>query len=203
VNTTVKWLEAVTSLPLLNNILGTAGKRETSGDLDLAVDEKSTSKDSLVKVLSDWCVSNGKNSSDFIRKSGDSVHFKTPINGDDKNGFVQTDLMFGDPEWMRWSLQGGKDDSQYKGMHRHVLLASIAKFKNMKWSYKNGLVDRTSDKVITKNPAEISKLLLGDESHPSDLDFFESIIDRIKNNKDFENMVADARETLIKYGVKF
>ena len=200
---TVKWLETVTDLPLLNNILGTAGKRDTSGDLDLAVDEKITQKDSLVKTLSSWCNSQKYNPADFVKKSGDSVHFKTPINGDVKNGFVQTDFMFGDTDWMRWSLRGGKENSSYKGMHRHVLLASIAKFKNMKWSYKNGLVDRNSNEVITKNPTDIARLLLGKDAKSSDLDYFESIIDRIKNNKDFENMVADARETLIKYGVKF
>ncbi len=111
--------------------------------------------------------------------------------------------MFGDPEWMRWSLQGGKENSEYRGMHRHVLLASIAKFKNMKWSYKNGLVDRESGQTITKDPSKIAVTLLGPGAKPSDLDYFESIIARIKNSEDFENMVADAREALIKYGVKF
>lgn len=200
---TVKWLETVTSLPLLNNLLGTGGKRETSGDLDLAVDEKSTTKEKLAEVLAAWAVSKNVNPKEFVKKSGDSVHFKTPINGDFGKGFVQTDFMFGDPDWMRWSLQGGKENSEYKGMHRHVLLASIAKFKNMKWSYKNGLVDRESGNTITKDPSKIAVLLLGDGAKSSDLDYFESIIERIKNSKDFENMVADARETLIKYGVKF
>jgi len=200
---TVKWLESITSLPLVDNLLGTTGKKESSGDLDLAVDEKTITKDGLTKILTNWIVSQKLNPKDFVKKTGDSVHFKTPIQGDFKRGFVQTDFMFGDPTWMRWSLQGGKENSEYKGMHRHVLLASIAKFKNMKWSYKNGLVDRDTGTTITKDPSKIAVLLLGNGAKPSDLDYFESIIDRIKNNEDFENMVADARETLIKYGVKF
>jgi hypothetical protein len=51
-------------------------------------------------------------------------------------------------------------DSAYKGVHRAILLASIAKAQGMKWSYKNGLVDRESNETITKNPAEIAQNLI-------------------------------------------
>jgi hypothetical protein len=203
VMTTVKWLESITHLPLVNNLLGTAGKVDTSGDLDLAVDETKTTKDSLYVTLQKWCVENKLDPKLFIKKTGDSVHFKTPINGDLNNGFVQTDFMFGDPSWMIWSLRGGKPGSKFKGMHRHVLMASIAKFRNMKWSYKNGLVDRTTNTTITKDPDQISKLLLGDDASASDLDSFESILYKIQNDKDYEKMTSDAKTTLLKYGVTF
>ena len=90
-----------------------------------------TSIGSLIGIL----YISGMKPKDIIKKTGDSVHFKTPISGNSVNGYVQTDFMFGDPTWMIWSMRGGQDKSEYKGMYRHVLLASIAKYKNFKWSY--------------------------------------------------------------------
>ena len=203
VEPTVKWLERVTGLNLIDNMLGTTGKKESSGDLDLAVDGSKISKDELVNRLSSWANKNNQVPKDIIKKTGDSVHFKTPISGNSVNGYVQTDFMFGDPTWMIWSMRGGQDKSEYKGMYRHVLLASIAKYKNFKWSYKNGLVDRETNKIVSKNPADISVILLGNDAVSSDLDYFETILNKIKNNKDYEKMVSDARDTLLKYGIKF
>jgi hypothetical protein len=203
VEPTIKWLESITNLPLLSNTLGTTGKNETSGDLDIAVDEKFIDKNKLAAILSNWCSAHKLEPKSFVKKSGDSVHFRTPILGDPHNGFVQTDFMFGDPEWMKWSLRGGKENSQYKGMHRHVLLASIAKFRGFKWSYKNGIVNRETDEIVTKDPNKIAEILLGSGSTAKDLEYFETVLDKIKKDKDYENMVSDARNTLLKYGVKF
>lgn len=199
---TVKWLEKITSLKLTDNIVGSAGKKDSSGDIDMIVDPSIITKDELIKKLSGWVLSSNFKVPEFIKKSGDSVHFKTPILGNDSNGYVQSDFIFGEPEWLRWSLRG-EENPKFTGMSRHVLLASIAKFKNLKWSYKNGLMDRGTNVTITKNPNDIAILLLGPDSTSSDLNSFSSILAKIKFNKDFENMVSDARETLIKYGIKF
>jgi len=186
---TVQWLEQLTGLNLVDNMLGTTGKKESSGDLDLAVDASKISKDVLIQQL----MSKGIPSTD-MKKTGDSVHLKTPILGDKANGYVQTDFMFGEPEFQRFSMTGSPEGSPYKGMHRHILLASIAKALGMKWSYKNGLVDRETNEIITKNPAEIAKKLLN--GTPKDIVSVETIINKIKNNPDYEQLVKDARETL-------
>ena len=39
VDPTIKWLEDILDISLIDNKLGTTGKKPTSGDLDLAVDE--------------------------------------------------------------------------------------------------------------------------------------------------------------------
>lgn len=200
VSSTVSWLESITQLDIENNLLGSTGKKESSGDIDVAVDEKILSKDELVKILTRWCDSMNENPGEYIKKSGDSVHFKTPISGKESNGFVQTDFMFGDAKWMRWSLAGEPTESKFKGVHRHILLASLAKYRGYKWSYKNGLVDRESGMTITKDPKKISEILFG-ESDEKSLSSYESIINKIKNNPNFEKMISDARTTLLKYGV--
>jgi hypothetical protein len=190
---TVKWLEKITGLSLEDNMLGTTGKKDTSGDLDLAVDVKKYSKESLIKILE----KSGYDKS-YISKSGDSVHFKTPIKGDESNGFVQTDFMFGDPEWMKFSMAGGSEFSKFKGVHRHLLLASIAKAQGMKWSYKNGLINRESGEVISKEPNKIAELLLGKGKTRDDIATVETVINAIKNRSDYEKLVTQAREDFSK-----
>jgi hypothetical protein len=183
---TVQWLEQLTGLNLVDNMLGSTGRKETSGDLDLGIDETKITKDVLIQQL----LKRGIKAED-IRKSGDSVHVKTPILGDKSNGYVQTDFMFGDPEFQKFSLVAD-GDSAYKGVHRALLLASIAKAQGMKWSYKNGLVDRETNEIITKNPQEIAEKLLGGTT--ADMSSVESIVKKIKARPDYEELVKDARD---------
>jgi hypothetical protein len=192
---TVQWLEQLTGLSLVDNMLGTTGKKESSGDLDLAVDASKITKDVLIQQL----LNRGIPRTD-IRKTGDSVHLKTPILGDPNNGYVQTDFMIGDPEWQRWSLRGAGEGSPYKGVHRQILMASIAKAQGMKWSYKNGLVDRETNQVISQNPAEIAQKLVG--GTPADLESVETIVAKIKPRADYEQLVADAREAFAKDNIQ-
>lgn len=187
---TVQWLEQLTGLNLQDNMLGTTGRAATSGDLDLGVDATKVSKDVLIKQL----LKRGVDAKD-IKKSGDAVHLKTPILGDPSNGFVQTDFMFTDnPVWQHFSLTGGAEGSQFKGLHRHILLSSIAKAQNMKWSPKFGLLDRATNEVITQDPKEIATKLLGQGHTPKDLTTVETIVKAIKGRPDFEQLVADAKE---------
>jgi len=182
---TVQWLEKLTGLNLVDNMLGSTGRKETSGDLDLGIDETKITKDVLIQQL----LKRGVKAED-IKKSGDSVHVKTPILGDKSNGYVQTDFMFGDPEFQKFALNTGESD--YKGVHRAILLASIAKAQGMKWSYKNGLVDRETNEIITKNPAEIAEKLINGTT--ADLSSVESIVKKIKTLPNYEELVKDARE---------
>ena len=184
---TVQWLEQLTGLNLVDNMLGSTGYKETSGDLDLGVDVSKISKETLVNQL----IKRGIDPKD-IKKTGDSVHLKTPILGDSANGYVQTDFMFGDPIWQKFSIKGSPEGSPFKGLHRQILLASIAKAQGLKWSYKHGLVDRDTHEIITQDPEEISARLVDGE--PKDLDSVESIIKKIKDRPDYQQLTADARE---------
>ena len=195
VNPTVQFLQSLTGLELLDNMLGSTGRKATSGDLDLAVDATKTSKDQLVAKLK----AKGVDDTD-IAKSGDSVHYKAPINGDPQNGYVQTDFMFGNPDWQKFSLNVA-GDSEFKGVHRHILLASIAKARGLKWSYKNGLVVRESNKVLSVDPDEIAKILIGGSR--KDLASVETIIAKAKQDPEYDKLVADAKESFARDGLTF
>ena len=191
VEPTVKWLEKLTGLNLVDNMLGSTGRKATSGDLDLGVDETKIDKATLINAM----MRKGVDSTD-LRKSGDSVHYKAPILGDPANGFVQVDFMFGDPKWQQFSLMGSPEGSPFKGLHRHILLSSIAKHLGLKWSQKYGLINRASNEVITKDPAEIADKLLG--GTVKDMQSVETIINKIKNDPNYEQLVKDAKDSFEK-----
>jgi hypothetical protein len=199
---TVRWLETVTGLELTDHMLGTTGKKEFSGDLDIAIDANEVNKNEFAAKLGDYISKQGGDPKDWIRKSGISVHFKTPIKGDEKNGYVQADFMFGERDWMKWSMTGGREGSELKGSHRHMILSSISKARGLKWSFQNGLMNRETNEVITKDPNEIAKKLLGQTATPKDLQDPEAIIDYIIKLPNYEELVADARQALEKEGVK-
>jgi hypothetical protein len=72
----------------------------------------------------------------------------------------------------------------------------------MKWSFQNGLVNRETNEVITRDPNEIAKKLLGQTAGPKDLADPEAVIDYVIKLPNYEELVADARETLDKEGVQ-
>ena len=48
---TLQWLEKITNLPHEDFMLGTTGKKDTSGDLDVAVNQEEVTKEDLVKIF--------------------------------------------------------------------------------------------------------------------------------------------------------
>lgn len=202
VDPTLKWLESFIKLDLVNNKLGSTGLTPTSGDLDIAVDANAISKDELVETLTKWAEYYGQDPKDWVRKSGISVHFKTPIKGKGSNGYVQTDFMFTDDlEWMKFAMQGAAG-SEFKGSHRHILMSSIAKHLGLQWSGGVGLKSRETGNVVSKDPDEIAKILLGPQGQAEDFRSVEAVIERIRDNPEYEEMVADARENFARDGLE-
>lgn len=196
---TIKWIESKTNISFpVETWLGTTGRKSSSGDLDLAVDETNTTKEDLIKVL----LAAGVDAKD-IKKSGDSVHIKTPIAGDPNNGFVQADLMFGDPSWQAFSMSGAPEGSKLTGMSRHVILASIvsALHPGLKWSYKHGLVDRVTNTTVPdgKSAKKLSDLTGIPEAKLNNAD---DILDAIAKRPNYDQLIAAARETLAKSNIE-
>ena len=203
IDPTLDWVEKITGIDHKDMKLGSTGIRSSSGDIDVAVNAKEVDKEGMYQKLVTWATKNypDDNPRQWVAKSGTNVHFKTPINGNPKNGFVQLDLMFGDPVWMKFALKGSGDDSIYKGAHRMIMLASVAKAQGMQWSPTKGLVDRETKQVITTNPEEIAKRLIGPNANRQTLDSVETINAAIKGRKDYAQLVADFQKNIEAQGL--
>jgi hypothetical protein len=200
IDPTIRWMEGITGLPLVNNTLGSVGKKETSGDLDIAVDQNTIGKDDLAAKLGQWVAKQGKEPKEWVKKSGISVHFLTPIQGDPQKGFVQTDFMFGnDIEQMKFGLHSAGDASKYSGADRNLLMSSIAKsLGDLKYSWQKGLMNRNTEQVLSTNPDVIANTLLGPGATGKDFESVETIMAFLsKNPKKIEwlkNLIVKLRD---------
>lgn len=200
---TVRWLEGVTGLDLENNMLGSTGLKPSSGDLDLAVDSGAVDKTTFYQRLRDWATENGQNPDDWVRRSGNSVHFLTPIQGDPRRGFVQTDFMFlPKPNFSKFILRSAPD-SEYKGATRNVLINSIAKSKGYKLNQLQGIMDRATDRLISDDPSQIAKMLLHPGAGAEDLASVESIVRALTNDPEREKKMADFVDHMARSGTPF
>jgi len=201
---TLAWLDLMLpGLDLQNNTLGSTGRKPTSGDLDLAVDASQVSKEQLATRLTQWCQSHGFKPDDYVKKSGISVHFKTPITGNPKSGYVQTDFMFlTNLPFSKFALSAPAD-SAYRGQDRNVLINSIAKSMGYKLNQTAGIADRATNKIITDDPDKIARLLLNKSATRADLNSVETIVAALEGDARRDAKLADAREHFARIGVPF
>ena len=184
VKSTLAWLEElVPGLDLQNNTLGSTGIKDTSGDLDIAVDTAEVTKEQMVAQLSSWALSQGFKPEEWVRKSGTAVHFKTPINGRPDLGYVQTDFMFlNNVPWSKFVLGAMPADSKYKGRERNVLMNSIAKSLGYKLNQIAGIADRDTNKIISDDPDAVAKMLLNRTATRQDLASVETILQALSTD---------------------
>ena len=128
INPTLKPLEKELGIDLTNNTLGSVGKREFSGDIDVALNIETDKIPEFVGRLE-----KSKQILDITKSS--VIMTKVKIQNYDENketnvnrtGFVQVDFMPGDPEWLKTYYHSPNEkDSQYKGVYRNIMIASIA-----------------------------------------------------------------------------
>ena len=204
VNPTLAWLEMMLpGLDLQNNKLGSTGLKPTSGDLDIAVDTNEISKDQLAARLSQWATSHGFKPEEYVKRSGISVHFKTPINGRPTTGHVQTDFMFLTNVPFSKFILTAAADSKYGGSDRNVLINSMAKSMGYKLNQNTGIVDRATNAIISDDPDKIARLLLNNRATKEDLYSVETIVAALGQDPKRDAKLADARQHFANKGVPF
>ena len=201
VPSTITWLEQLTGLEFpRDRWLGSTGKVPTSGDLDLAVDASEISKEQLVARLEAWARTHGEDPRNWVKKSGE-VHLRTPITGRPDLGFVQTDFMFfPNLDWGTFYYNQAMP-SAYKGMHRAVLMSSIAKQLGLKIG-ANGMFSRADNKPVSQDPDHVARAILGPKATREDLGNVESIYSFLARDRDRDAKLKDFREYLTKEGLK-
>jgi len=221
VDTTIAWLNKTFGFKFVDeDRLGTTGQKvkpdgtfeeNSSGDIDLNVDARELPKQEIIAKLSDWCQKQGipdleimnkgrTFEAGWIKDAGLQVHFRTPINGNPENGFVQTDFMLTDnPNLQRGAKRGGTE--HYTGADRAILLSSLARGRGYKFSPTKGVVDpNNGDAVVADDWDEIAVVLLGPGATEADTHTVESMIAKLRNDPNFEELVAPWLENMEKVG---
>ena len=200
---TVAWLEKVTGIKFPQaRWLGSTGRAASSGDLDMAVDLNDVSKDQVAAKLSQYIQSQGQDPREWVVKKGE-VHLKTPIAGNSKNGYVQTDFMFfPNLDWGTFFYAGGTD-SNYKGVMRNVLMSSIAKSQGLKVG-ANGMLNRTTNQLVNSgmDPDYVANALLGPGHDRNNLKNVETIYQALAKDPQRDAKLADFREYLAREGLQ-
>ena len=210
---TVQWLEPITGIDFTTEKdsidgqparwLGSTGRKESSGDLDLQIDATKISKEQLIDRLRAWAREQGVDPQRYIKKSGISVHFLTAIGGDPRRGFVQTDFMFANkPRWNQFVLRSDPT-SAYKGALRNIMINSMAKSMGYKLNQNDGIADRTTNDIITDDPDAVARLLLNPTASAKDLYSVESIMRVLKMDPNKDTKIADFRAHMEREGQPF
>lgn len=129
-------LEKELGIPLIKNALGSVGKKEFSGDIDIAVKlDKDQIADFAERLEAAPSIQEIKKSSVFMTVV-DIVNYDPDkqLEGKTRTGKVQIDFMPGDVDFMKnyYHSPHSKEMSQdgrhsnYKGIHRNIMIASIA-----------------------------------------------------------------------------
>ena len=163
------------ALPIGSGATPIPGKM--SGDLDMIVDAGTIMKHFKVQDTKNAKIELEKlfQQAGFeTRKSGQIVHVKTNI-GDTTQ---QVDIMVVDngETAQQFHVHNIPQGSPYKGVHKQILIADLAKNKGMKWSPYKGLVNRETNELISSNIDEIAKLLLGPQATKENLGSVEHIV---------------------------
>jgi len=197
---TIMWIEQLTGIDFpREHWLGSTGKAVTSGDMDLAVDASQVSKEQLAAKLTQWAQSHGQDPKQWVKKAGE-VHLRTPIAGDPRRGFVQTDFMFlPNLDWGTFFYNQGTG-SAYKGLVRAVLMSSIAKTQGLKVGI-NGMFDRNTNALISQDPDVVARTILNKQSTRKDLSTVETIYAALARDPQRDIKLKDFKEYLTDQGL--
>ena len=173
----------VKALPIGSGASPQAGKM--SGDLDMIADAGQ-----LIKKFNSPDVKTAKVELEKMfqqagfetKKTGQIVHVKTTI-GDVPQ---QVDIMVVDngETASKFHVHDLPKGSPYKGVHKQIMIADLAKEAGFKWSPYKGLVSRETNELVSNDLDNIAKQLIGPNATARDLGSVESILAKMPSAKE-------------------
>lgn len=189
--------------------IGSTGKKEVSGDLDIVVGPFPTDDSKEMKKIKDKLLTDIRNivGSDSAKKVGANLAVMYPISGRPLE-HVQIDIMFSkDPKKTSW-LMAGTGDGKVKGVYRNLLLSYIAKLASGKsddlkitLATPGGIQVKKGDEVVlsrTEDAAEIIKAL-GLPTNENEIQDFESLVNVLLKTSQYKNELAGFRDYIARY----
>lgn len=126
---TLDGLEKILGIDLKNNTLGSVGKKEFSGDIDIALEIAPDDIPAFVEKLKNIpeVLDIAKSSVIMTKVKIADYDPNKKVEGKPRTGYVQVDFMPGDPGWLKTFYHAPHEkDSKYKGVFRNILMSSIA-----------------------------------------------------------------------------
>jgi len=129
---TLQALEKSIGVDLMNNTLGSVGKRQFSGDIDVALQIQPEELPAFIEELKkNPLVLDIAKSSVIMTKVKIMDFDESKSDGRPRTGFVQVDFMPGDPGWMKTYYHSPSEtESKYKGVYRNIMIATLAAVHN-------------------------------------------------------------------------
>jgi hypothetical protein len=129
---TLQALEKSIGVDLMNNTLGSVGKRQFSGDIDVALQIQPEELPAFIEELKkNPLVLDIAKSSVIMTKVKIMDFDQSKSDGRPRTGFVQVDFMPGDPGWMKTYYHSpSEEESKYKGVYRNIMIATLAAVHN-------------------------------------------------------------------------
>jgi hypothetical protein len=124
------------------------------------------------------------------KKTGQIVHVKTNVGGSSQ----QVDIMVvdGGETAQKFHVHDIPQGSPYKGVHKQIAVAYLAKENGFKWSPYKGLVDRETNELISSDLDEIAKKIIGPNASAKDLGSLESIMAAMPKDR-ADQMLSDIK----------
>tara|TARA_B110000503_G_scaffold117265_1_gene177125 strand:- start:215 stop:949 length:735 start_codon:yes stop_codon:yes gene_type:complete len=181
----------VKALPIGSGATPTPGK--VSGDLDMIADAGQIRDYFGVKDNKDAKIELEKlfQQAGFeTKKTGQIVHVKTNVGGSSQ----QVDIMVVDngEAAQKFHVHDIPKGSQYKGVHKQIAMAYLAKAAGMKWSPYIGLVNRDTNELVSNNLDDIAKKIISPNASAKDLGSLESIMSAMNTNA-AQQMLSDIK----------
>lgn len=151
---TLQRLERDLGIDLQNNVLGSVGKKEFSGDIDVAIHISPEKFEEFKAQVQQSSIVDETVKGPLVLMSRVKIQGYNPDLETDKNrtGYVQVDYMMDDdPDWLKTFYHAPSEkESRYKGAHRNIAIGAISQFIDRKEGNK-----RTPD----GNPVEVERYM--------------------------------------------
>ena len=187
--------------------LGSTGKKEMSGDIDIAVGPIPMDDPKVLKAIKDGLVKNLQQvlGPDQAKLVGQNIALMVPIAGS-RDRFVQVDLMLsGNPDLTGWLMSG--TGSGVKGVYRNLMLAHLASLASKETgdkitiSFPGGIQVMKGSEVSvkrTEDPATIVSVL-GIPADPSEITTFEDLVTILEGDPMFSQKLAGFETYIQRY----
>jgi len=131
---TLEQLEKSLGINLQDNTLGSVGKKQFSGDIDVALKIAPEEIPAFIEALTKNPLVSDIRKTSVVMTKVKIQNFdksKEDPEGRPRTGFVQVDFMPGDPGWLKtYYHTPHEDDSKYKGVFRNIMIATLAAVHN-------------------------------------------------------------------------